>query len=60
MLEKAKRAKREALEKEKLLKTVMVLKELDKKNSVKRVRKYSSSSSSSSGSSSSETPPRYV
>lgn len=60
MLEKAKRAKRDALEKEKLLKTVMVLKELDKqKTKTKKSRSYSSDSSSSS-SSSSDSGDRYV
>ncbi|VEN40775.1 unnamed protein product [Callosobruchus maculatus] len=50
MLEKAKKAKRDAIEKEKLLKTYKVLKEIDGK---KRARQRSSSSSSSSDSSSS-------
>ncbi|KAL3280291.1 hypothetical protein HHI36_017781 [Cryptolaemus montrouzieri] len=51
MLERAKRAKKEALEKEKLLKTYQVLQELDKRvgsNSKQKKRDSSSSSSSSS------------
>lgn len=53
MLEKAKRAKRDAIEKEKLLKTYKVLQELDGKKDVKK-RTLSSSSSSSSSSSDSD------
>lgn len=55
MLEKAKQAKREAIEKEKLLKTYKVLQELDgKKVDVKSKTRRSSSSSSSSSYSSSK------
>lgn len=53
MLEKAKKVKREALEKEKLLQTVKALQELDKKAPIKRKPSRSSSSSSSSSYSSS-------
>ncbi|CAG9815788.1 unnamed protein product [Phaedon cochleariae] len=48
MLERAKKAKREAIEKEKLLKTYKVLQELDGKKVSKSKRKMSTSSSSSS------------
>lgn len=54
MLEKAKKAKREAIEKEKLLKTYKVLQELDGKKESERKRSYSSSSSSSYTDSSSD------
>lgn len=50
MLEKAKAAKREAIEKEKLMKTYKVLQELDGKKTSKSSSSRSSSSSSSSSS----------
>ncbi|XP_030756714.1 peptidyl-prolyl cis-trans isomerase G isoform X2 [Sitophilus oryzae] len=50
MLERAKKAKREAIEKEKLMKTMKVLQELDQKGPTKKKKRSSSSSSSSSDS----------
>ncbi|KAK9871244.1 hypothetical protein WA026_011519 [Henosepilachna vigintioctopunctata] len=59
MLDKAKRAKKEALEKEKLLKTYKVLQELDKRvGSTTKTKRHHSSSSSSSSSSSDRSPRR--
>lgn len=48
MLERAKKAKREAIEKEKLIKTMKVLQEIEQKAPIKKKRRRSSSSSSSS------------